>query len=120
MTLIAFVMLALGFTIATFILQSGRTILAFASAGGWIVLAVYSYTRSTATWDIYYALFWLGCGLAFALVLVPAVLREKKEKDISVEDVDEYGDKELLADIEASERDKKRLDKLFGTRRARR
>ena len=116
MILIAFIALALGLTISTFALKSGRAILAFASAGGWVLLGVYSYTRFVALWDIYYALFWLSMGMVFACVLVPVVLREKKEEDISVEDIDEYGDKDLLADIEAGEKDKERLDRLFGTR----
>jgi len=117
MILIAFIALALGLTIATFALKSGRAILAFAGAGAWMLLGVYSYTRFTTLWDIYYALFWLSMGMVFACVLVPAILREKKEEDISVEDIDEYGDRDLLADIEAGEKDKERLDKLFGSRR---
>lgn len=116
---LALILLALGLTISTFALKSGRTILAFASAGAWVILGVYSYTQSTATWDIYYALFWLSMGMVLVCVLVPAVLREKKEEDISADDIDEYGDKDLMADMETNRKDKERFDKLSGSRKQR-
>lgn len=118
MVLIAFVVLALGLLIAAFALSSGRKLLAFASAGAWALLGVYSYTKSASLWDVYYSLFWLAMAMTFACALIPAVLREKKEEP-AVEDTDEYGDKDLLADLEASEKDRERFDKLFGPRRHR-
>jgi len=83
--------LALALFIATFALKSGRRILAFASAGAWMLLGVYSYTKFVAVWDIYYSLFWLSMGLVLVCVLIPVILREKTEDDLSPE-VDEYGD----------------------------
>jgi len=91
MLLFAFIALALGLFIATFALKSGRRILAFASAGAWMLLGVYSYTKFLAVWDIYYSLFWLSMGLVLVCVLIPVILREKIEGDLSPE-VDEYGD----------------------------
>ena len=87
----AFMILALGLFIATFALKSGRRILAFSSAGAWMLLGVYSYTRFVDLWDIYYSLFWLSMGLVLVCVLIPVILREKTEGDLSPE-VDEYGD----------------------------
>jgi len=92
-TLGAFMILALGLFIATFALKSGRRILAFASAGAWMLLGVYSYTRFIDLWDIYYSLFWLSMGMVLVCVLIPVILREKTEDDLSPE-VDEYGDYE--------------------------
>jgi len=83
--------LALGLFIATFALKSGRVILSFSSAGAWMLLGVYSYTRFVDLWDIYYSLFWLSMGLVLVCVLIPVILREKIEGDLSPE-VDEYGD----------------------------
>jgi hypothetical protein len=91
MLLFAFIALALGLFIATFALKSGRRILAFASAGAWMLLGVYSYTKFLAVWDIYYSLFWLSMGLVLVCVLIPVILREKREEDLTPE-VDEYAE----------------------------
>lgn len=117
MTLIAFIVLAMGLTIATFALKSGRGILAFASAGAWVLLGVYSYTRYDTLWDIYYALFWLSMGMTIACALIPAILREKKEIEPTIDDFEE--DRDLMADIETGEKDRARMDRLFGPRRHR-
>jgi len=65
--------------IAAFVLKSGRRILAFASAGFWVLAGIHSYTLSEATWDIHYGLFWVSMGMVAAMVLMAAILREKKE-----------------------------------------
>ena len=83
--------LALSLFIATFAVPQGRTILAFASAGGWMLLGIYSYTKFVTLWDIYYSLFWLSMGLVFVCVLIPVILRENAEGDITPE-FDEYGE----------------------------
>lgn len=114
MTLIAFVLLALGLMIATFALKSGRRILAFATAGAWMVLGAYCYTKYVTLWDVYYALFWLSAGMVIVCALIPVILRERKE-DVAEED---YGDdRELIEDIKAGEADEARMDRIFGKRR---
>ena len=92
MLMAVFGILSLGLFISTFVVPRGRVILAFASAGAWMLLGVYSYTRFVTLWDIYYALFWLSMGLVFVCVLIPVILREKMEGDLSPDDIDEYGE----------------------------
>ena len=111
-TLIAFVILVVGMTIATFALKSGRMIMAFVSAGAWALMGIYCYTLSIQTWDIYYSIFWLSMGMTLVCSLIPTLLREKKENDIGIEDEDD--DAELMADIESHEKDREKYDRLFG------
>lgn len=114
MTLLAFIILAGGLTVATFALKSGRKILCWASAGAWLLLGVYSYTQYAVVWDIYYALFMLSMIMVFACALIPAVLREKKEEDPDMlEEFDEV-DRPLAKDIMATNKDRKNYDMLFG------
>lgn len=110
--------MAMGFTIATFVLKTGRMILGFLSAGVWILLAVTAYTSSAALWDAYYALFMLSAIMVFACALLPAILRERKEGEPSLDDIDRE-DKDILSDIEAGEKDRERMDRLFGNRKRR-
>jgi hypothetical protein len=117
--LIAFVFLALVPTIAAFALKSGRWILAVVASGGWALLGVFNYTQSSELWDIYYSLFWLSMGMTIVCILVPTLLREKKEADIDpLEGVDEE-DKPLIADYQADNKDRKRVDMLMGRKRRR-
>jgi hypothetical protein len=92
-TLIAFLLLALGLTIPAFIWR--KALLAFAGSGAWIIFAVYCYTKSTApatgVWDVYYAVFFLGCGLTLVSALEPAIMRTpkaEKGEDLELDDVD--------------------------------
>jgi len=117
---LALIFLAVSLTIATFALRSGRMILSFASAGAWMVLGVYSYTQSAIVWDIYYALFWLSMGMVVCCVLIPAILKEKKEDDISLGETDEFGDKDMLDAMEADDKDRARFERLSGKRKPRR
>lgn len=116
LVLIAFTILSLALTLAAFALKSGRGILSFAAAGSWILLGVYNYTHSATTWDIHYSLFWLSMGMTIACALIPAILREKRETEASVDDIDEL-DKPLLDDIEAGIKDRERFRRLMGTPR---
>lgn len=86
--------LALVPTIAALAIKTGRGILAFLGAGGWILFGVHCYTLSTATWDIYYSVFWLSMGMVFVSSLMPALLREKAE-DESLENTNEYADDDV-------------------------
>jgi len=112
MILAVFGILALGLFISTFAVPRGRVILAFASAGAWMLLGVYSYTKSVAVWDIYYSLFWLSMGLVFVCVLIPVILREKKDDEPELE-FDEYAEYEDDNDPFLGKR-KKRKRKALG------
>lgn len=114
--LIAFVILALAPTIAAFAISSGRRVLGFISTGTWVILGVYSYMSSTTPasgqWDIFFALFWLSCGMAIVMSLVSAILKERKEIE---PELDDYfpEDRELIEDIDEQERDRERFDRIF-------
>lgn len=94
-TLLAFMGLALALSITAYALK--KALLAFAAGGAWIVFAVYCYTLSatpsTGDWDIYYAAFFLGCGMVLASILEPAIMRPRKQDmkdDIYLDDLDKY------------------------------
>lgn len=72
-----------------------RPSLGFAGSGIWIIFAVFSLGYSTATWDIYFGMFWLGIALAIVVALETFVLRPKKSEEEPEERVgwDEYADK---------------------------
>lgn len=117
MTLIElFGTMAMGFTISTFVLKTGRRILGMLSAGFWLLLAVTAYTSSTALWDAYYGLFMLSSIMVFACALLPVILREKKEEDIEVDD----DESELMENIKESEEDRERIDRIFRPHKSRR
>jgi len=115
--LIAFIILALVPTIGAFALKSGRQILGFVAAGAWLLLGIWSYTQSTATWDINYALFWLSMGMVIACSLVAVILKEKKEEEAEEATEDWGDDQELMDDLKTDEQDRERLDRLFGRRK---
>lgn len=115
-TLLAFIIAAIALTIATFAIKRGRSLVSIVAAGVWMILGVYNYTRYETLWDIYYALFWLSMGLVIAHTLIPAILKEKAEIEPTIDDLGE--DKELIGDIEAMEKDRKRMDRIFMLRKS--
>jgi hypothetical protein len=82
MLLIALIVLALGLTVTGYMLK--KSFLAFAATGAWFVLAIYSYTRWGATFDIYWALTILAGALTIGSAFVPLSFREAvgEEKDL--------------------------------------
>lgn len=67
--------MSLVLTSLAFILR--KSALGYSAAGFWVVFAVYCYTASTVTWDVYYGMFLLGCGMTILCALEPVVMREK-------------------------------------------
>lgn len=117
MTLLAFIILTGGLTIATFALQSGRRILCWVSAGSWLLLGIYSYTKYVTVWDIYYALFMLSMIMVLVCALVQAVLREKKEAEPDMLEGFDESDRPLAEDIMKTEKDRDNYNRLFGRRK---
>jgi len=74
MLLIALIVLAMGFTITSYIFKKG--VLAFAGAGAWMITAIYCFSKSTETWDIYFSLAFLFIGLMLACFFSPLAWRE--------------------------------------------
>ena len=116
-------------TIASMVLND--QILTFISAGFWLIFSLYMRAESTATWDLYYGLFFL----AIAMVIVMAikggtVYRTKKGKadDPSTEEMLDIDEEEIatnnqnknlrtniqkLRHVPAKARAKKRDQKTF-------
>lgn len=115
-TLLAFIILALGMMIAAFVIK--RKVLAFASTGTWMVLAAYSYNRVVTEWDIYYALFFLCGGLALVSAFEPFIMRERKEEGEEEPELDEE-DKAFKEEADAMRKEREQWSSLFGNRRRR-
>ena len=90
----ALLLAALGLTVGMVV--SKNAMLGFPSAIFWAILGGYCYTQSTATWDIYYMLFFASFGMAIFCMLAMYALRTKKEEaqegDLYF---DEGGDKDI-------------------------
>ena len=88
MALIAFITLALVLTIGSFAMR--KTVLALAAGISWMLLSTYSYTVSTMTWDVYYALFFMSAFMVIVCVFESVYMRPRKEKgeDVEISDID--------------------------------
>lgn len=71
-------------------------VISFLDAVFWIVLGVFCYTKSTqpstGNWDIYYAMFFVGCFFGLVCIFLPLVVRPSKaidKGDIYVDDIDQ-------------------------------
>ncbi len=115
MTLLAILaFMAICFTIAVFAVKTGKSILAYAGAGCWILIAVIAYTSHITMWDVYYGLFMFAAVMTFTCAILPVLVKEKEE--ITEEDIPEE-DRQIVADIQASEADRDRYDRLYGRRK---
>ena len=61
------VMVALTLTIMGYTLK--RPALGFAASGFWVIFALFSYSLSTAVWDIYFGIFWISIAIAIICLL---------------------------------------------------
>lgn len=104
--------------IASFALKSGRKILCWVSAGGWILLSAYSYTRYETLWDVYYSLFLFAGIMVMACAFLPLIFKEKKEDDLSVDELEGFSkdEKMLYKELQAEDAERKKFDKLFPRR----
>lgn len=110
---IIFLILALVPTIGMFALKSGRKILGFIAAGGWLLLGIYSYTQSAEAWDIDYGLFWLSMAAVLACALVPSLLKEQKEEEPEPDDGLDESDRALKRDIDNTRNERKGFRSIF-------
>jgi len=86
MLLIVLVGLAFGFTIASAVLKKGW--LAYSGAGGWIIAAIYCFSRHTVTWDTYFSLGFLFLALMLACFFAPLAYKETTMPGEKTEDPD--------------------------------
>lgn len=62
-----FVISAVGLTLVGYTIK--RVVIAAGGAFGWLLVGLWGYNQSTATWDLFYGLFWFGIGLFLAIVV---------------------------------------------------
>lgn len=58
-----------------------RPALALGSSGAWLVMALVSYTISTALWDVFYGLFWFGILMIVVSGFEAFYVKEKPEPE---------------------------------------
>jgi hypothetical protein len=115
MMLWALIFLALGLTVAGYMLK--KSFLAFAATGAWILLTLFAYNNRGMTFDIYWALFILGGALTIGSAFVPlsfreAVGEEEPPLDPDMEDLKQFS--------EESQREREQYGFLHGNRGRRR
>ncbi len=71
-------LLVASLTVAMF--TAKQSMLGFPCFMFWALLGGYAYTMSTATWDLYYLLFFASVGMAIFCSLAAFALRTKKEE----------------------------------------
>jgi len=86
MVFFALIVLALAFTITSYIFKRGM--LAFAGAGAWIITAIYCFIESTEAWDVYFSLAFLFIGLTIACFFAPLAWKETTMSGDRTEDPD--------------------------------
>jgi len=115
MLLIALLILAMGFTIASYIFKKG--ILAFAGAGAWMVTSIYCFSKSAETWDVYFSLAFLFIGLLLACMFSPLAWRETTPAGERTEDPDVA---EMRAEMQEWDRERNQFSFLHNNKRPRR
>ena len=112
---LALILLALAFTIASYIFKKG--VLAFAGAGSWAIASIYCFIESTEAWDIYFSLAFLFIGLLFACMFSPLAWRETTSAGEIPEEPDIA---EMRADTEAFNKGRNQYSFLHSKGRPRR
>lgn len=87
-----------------------RPAMALGATGVWIIFAVQSYTLSTALWDIYYTVFFVGIGVGL-ISLFEAMSLRGKTKDEEEEQEEEEEKSSLDKYMENQEKIMQRMDK---------
>ena len=67
-----------------------QSMLGFPAAIFWAILGGHAYTQSTATWDIYYFVFFASLGMAIFSMYAAFALRERRDT-IADDEMDEEG-----------------------------
>ena len=92
--LYALLAIALALTFVMFL--SRNMMLGFPSAMFWAIMGGYCYTQSTATWDIWYFLFFASAfGMTIFCALAAFALRTKKEEEAEGDEFIDEGKEDL-------------------------
>lgn len=91
------IFLAIALTLTAFTFWFKKIALGFGAVFGWLLVGVYAFTLSEATWDVNYGLFWFGMGMVVVTAILllgmrekEDVLEEKDETDAFIEERDVY------------------------------
>lgn len=81
--LIAFLVLPLVLTVASFFSKAWGTLLAVAASFGWGILAFWTYSQHTTTWDIYFSLFWFCIGMLIVMIFAGIIMysQDKRQEE---------------------------------------
>lgn len=60
-----------------------RITIGIGAAFGWLITSVYSYSQSTAIWDIYFCLFWFAIAMMLAIGIEAAMMRASAPGTVS-------------------------------------
>jgi len=115
MLLFALLILALAFTISSYIFKKG--VLAFAGAGAWIIASIHCFSVSIATWDTYFSLAFLFIALLLACIFSPLAWRETTADNETPEEPDV---RDLREEMEAFSRERNQYAFLRGKQPRRR
>lgn len=111
-------LIVLSLALMAFAYKSQRAMVVFASAGSWLILAIVSYTKRGATFDVYSGLYILAAALAIVSALEPVIMREKKEP--GVDDGLDDDDRALRAETEKFTAERTSMSSVYGRKRRRR
>lgn len=115
MLLIALLILAMGFTITSYVFKKG--VLAFAGAGSWMVTSIYCFSKSSSDWDVYFSLAWLFIGLVIACAFSPLAWRETTPIGETPEEPDI---RDMREEIEAWNKERSQYSFLYSNKRGKR
>lgn len=113
--LLAFVGLGVGLTGVALYFKNQAIILGAVMA--WILLGIYGYTQSVATWDVWYGVFWFGMGMALITALLAMAIWKGKGEDEEPEQ--DSMDRVLEKQEKFRERQERWNDAVSGKRRER-
>jgi len=113
--LIALIILALGFTIVSFLFKKG--FLAFAGAAVWMITGIYCFSRALETWDTYFSLGFLFLFLTIVFSFSPLSWRETTHPEETPEDP---AAKEMREEQEGFDRERNQYGFLYRNRQPKR
>jgi len=85
---VGLIILAVGLMVGAYHFR--KPALSLGAVAGWLLIALFGFTQSAITWDIYYGLGWFSIGLAIVSALEALGIREKPESMVEKDDLDEY------------------------------
>lgn len=111
--IVALLFMSVGLMVAGYYFK--RPAIALGAAGSWLVTALYTYTLSTALWDINYGLFWLCILMGIVAALEGFTLRPDKSEQTPEEQAQDDTERHIQA-YEKRRSDLNRLKRMTNRR----